>query len=156
MRKTARVFSEQVPQQRLAEAVASLPPSAQQALAIVAERTDLPLAAGAWRDGDGGCLVANVVASLETSAPDAGATLDIRVLDLLPELSSRDLNRLIVTWDTAAGQDGAGDDADLRALLRGALTRAGVDVRAPSEQGRMPSAVTETMPSRGSRHVVPV
>jgi hypothetical protein len=141
MRKTVRLFSEQGPQQRLAQAIGSLPVSVQQALADVADRTDLPLVAGSWQVGGSGCLVANVVTSLASrggaaAAPPAGddtgavgdadTTLDIRILDLMPEMSSRDLNRMIVAWDTAADQDGAVGDAELRGLLRGALVRAGV------------------------------
>lgn len=129
MRKTVRLFSEQAPQDRLAEAIASLPRSMQLALADVAGHTDLPLVAGSWQDSGSGCLVANVVA-LNAAAPEAGddadTTLDLRILELLPELSSRDLNHLIVAWDTAAEQDGAVGDAELRGLLRGALARAGV------------------------------
>lgn len=138
MRKTVRLFSEQGPQERLAEAVAALPRSAQLALAGVAERTDLPLVAGAWNDGGSGCLVANVVAIRTGGATDASdTTLDLRILDLMPELSSRDLNRLIVAWDTAADQDGAADDGQLRDLLRGALDKAGVQLPAiPPEWGR--------------------
>lgn len=127
MRRTVRLFSEQGPRQRLAAAIAGLPSSAQQALVEVARRDDLPLAAGSWNSGDSGCLVANVVALRGTSdgGTAADTTLDLRILDLFPELSSRELNQLIVAWDTAAEQDGAGDDGGLRRLLLGALVEAG-------------------------------
>ena len=128
MRKTVRLFSEVGPEERLAAAVATLPPAAQRALADVARREDLPLVAGSWSTDDGGCLVANVVhtlASVEQPA-DADLTLDMRVLRLFPELSSRDLNRLIVAWDEAALQEGRNGDGALRRLLCGALARAGV------------------------------
>jgi hypothetical protein len=123
MRKTVRIMAEVGPSQRLAEAVAHLPPAARRALAQVADREDLPLVAGSWEDGDAGCLVANVlrVAGAEQDGPP---TLDLRILELFPELSSRDLNRLIVAWDEAALQMGAPGDTALRRLLRGALARA--------------------------------
>lgn len=126
MRKTVRLFSEVGPEERLGRAIALAPPSAQRALADVAERHDLPLVSGSWESGGGGCLVANVVRTMSTSEDPAGSTLDLRVLDLLPELSSRDLNRLIVAWDEAAEQEGRRSDAALRRLLRGALAWAGV------------------------------
>lgn len=130
MRRTVRLFSEQGPEQRLAAAIAGLPASAQRALVDVAGREDLPLVAGSWSEDGSGCLVANVVALRGgVDGAEAGdTTLDLRILDLFPELSSRDLNQLIVAWDTAAEQDGAADDVALRRLLRGALVRAGVDV----------------------------
>ncbi|MEE8602624.1 hypothetical protein [Euzebya tangerina] len=132
MRKTVRRNAAIGPEQRLAQAIGGLPGPAQHALAAIADRTDLPLVAGSWEGGEGGCLVANVVRVLDGDAvrpPTAGpATFDLRVLDLLPELSSRDLNHLIVAWDEAALQEGRGDDATLRRLLRGALLRAGVAV----------------------------
>lgn len=127
MRKTVRLFSEVGPEERLGRAIALAPPSAQRALAGVADREDLPLVSGSWESGGGGCLVANVVRTMSsTDDGSAGATLDLRVLDLLPELSSRDLNRLIVAWDEAAEQEGRRSDAALRRLLRGALAWAGV------------------------------
>jgi hypothetical protein len=127
MRKTVRLFSEIGPEERLGRAVALVPPSAQRALAEVAEREDLPLVAGSWQDGHGGCLVANVIRAIGRPQDDDGfATLDLRVLELLPELSSRDLNRLIVAWDEAAAQEGRVSDPALRRLLRGALAWAGV------------------------------
>ncbi len=143
MRRTVRVTSATLPEERLGRAIAQLPPSARRALAEVADREDLPLVAGSWEDGSGGCLVANVL----RAAPRAGLaddrTLDLRVLDLLPELSSRDLNLLIVAWDEASEQElgrrgttlstrraadaeGRVGDPALRRLLRGALARAGV------------------------------
>ena len=148
MRKTVRVFSEIAPQERLGRAIAQLPPSAQQALDHVAGRQDLPLMAGSWSDGSGGCLVANVVAAYERRPENTEATLDLRVLDLLPELSSRDLNRLIVAWDEAAAQLGRHDDQALRRLLQDALAWAGVrryrcDGAAPST-----TSISNSWPSR--------
>ncbi|MBA3372757.1 MAG: hypothetical protein H0T98_04450 [Euzebyaceae bacterium] len=129
MRKTVRLFSEIGPEERLGQAIAALPPSARRALTAVADREDLPLVAGTWASGDSGCLVANVVRDLTLhdrgAAADEDLTLDLRILQLLPELSSRDLNRLIVAWDEAADQEGRRSDAALRRLLRGGLARAG-------------------------------
>jgi hypothetical protein len=121
VRRTVRVFSEQGPEQRLGRAIAALPASARTALATVADREDLPLVAGSWEDGSAGCLVANVVRAMAAGEGDAHGTLDVRVLDLLPELSSRDLNRLIVAWDEAAEHEGRRTDAALCRLLRGGL-----------------------------------
>lgn len=112
------------PEQRLAEAVAHLPPAARRALAEVADREDLPLVAGSWEDGEAGCLVANVL-RVSGAAEGGHPTLDLRILEAFPELSSRDLNRLIVAWDEAALQEGRPGDPALRRLLRGALARAG-------------------------------
>jgi hypothetical protein len=145
------------PVARLAKAIATLPAPAQSALDEVAARADLPLAAGVWNEGEAGCLVANVVAAVARGArgersdagtaagdgsgavvvagDDSGAgtqTLDLRILELIPEMSSRDLNRLIVAWDEAALQDGSTTDAGLRELLRAGLTAAGVGVGAPT------------------------
>lgn len=132
MRKTTRLLSKVGPEERLARAVAELPPSARRALAEVADREDLPLVAGAWGMNDAGCLVANVVRAAGAGATREDLTLDVRVLDLFPEMSSRDLNHLIVAWDEAALQEGRGGDPALRRLLRGALARAGVEsVTAP-------------------------
>lgn len=117
------------PEQRLAEAVGQLPAAARGALAEVADREDLPLVAGSWEDGDAGCLVANVL-RVTGAAQDGPPTLDLRILQAFPELSSRDLNRLIVAWDEAALQEGRPNDAALRRLLRGALARAGAPVTA--------------------------
>ncbi|CAN5827748.1 hypothetical protein BH20ACT7_BH20ACT7_08280 [soil metagenome] len=129
MRKTVRLFSEIGPEERLGQAIAALPPSARQALTAVADREDLPLIAGTWARGDSGCLVANVVRDLSLrdlgAAADEDLTLDLRILRLLPEMSSRDLNRLIVAWDEAADQEGRSSDAALRRLLHGGLARAG-------------------------------
>lgn len=126
MRKTVRLFSEVGPEARLATAIGSLPPAAQRALVMIADREDLPLVAGTWEDDAGGCLVANVVRAAGADPPGADETFDLRVLDLIPEMSSRDLNRLIVAWDEAAAQEGRSSDPALRRLLRGALVRAGV------------------------------
>ena len=154
MRKTVRLFSEQAPQERLADAIGSLPQSAQQALADVADRTDLPLVAGSWQDGSSGCLVANVVAVSSGDRSGAGRrdiTLDLQILDLMPELSSRDLNSLIVAWDTAAEQDGAVGDAELRALLRGALARAGIVCAYAVADGTGPARHSSVMAVEGVR-----
>lgn len=133
------------PEQRLGAAIAALPGSARHALAEVAAREDLPLVAGSWQDGSGGCLVANVVRSLARGADGAAGlapvadeqeqTLDLRILALLPELSSRDLNRLIVVWDEAAADAGAASDAALRRLLRAALAAAGAPQGGPRRRG---------------------
>lgn len=138
MRKTVRLFSETGPEARLGEAIAALPASARQALADVADREDLPLVAGTWHAGNSGCLVANVVAANERAGRPVGdETLDLRILRLLPELSSRDLNRLIVAWDEAAEQEGKASDAALRRLLRGALAWAGAGavLQTPDDTG---------------------
>lgn len=126
MRRMARVTAEVGPEQRLARAIALAPPAAQAALAAVADREDLPLVAGSWAEGEAGCLVANVLRVAGAQRTDGAVTLDLRILGLFPELSSRDLNRLIVAWDEAAAQDGRGSDPALRRLLRNALARAGV------------------------------
>ena len=126
MRKTVRLMSHVGPEQRLSNAIATLPRSAQVALLNVADREDLPLVAGAWSEDNGGCLVANVVRSASGGTDERDTTLDLRVLELFPEMSSRDLNHLIVAWDEAATQEGRHGDAALRRLLRGALARAGV------------------------------
>ncbi len=114
------------PVDRLAGALATLPDRAREALVDVASRTDLPLAAGSWGEDGAGCLVANVVA---THGAAAGASsLDVRLLELFPELSSRDLNRLVVAWDEAAAEADAETDGDLRSLLTSALAVAGTPV----------------------------
>ncbi|HEX6256679.1 MAG TPA: hypothetical protein VFZ70_12820 [Euzebyales bacterium] len=128
MRKTVRLFSTVGPAARLGTAIASLPVSVQRALAEVAERTDLALVAGSWSDDDGGCLVANVVRSTAPSHSSADRTLDLRMLDAFPQMSSRDLNLLIVAWDEAAAQAVAASDDDLRSLLRSGLAWAGVEL----------------------------
>ena len=135
MRKTQRLFSQVGPEERVAQAIATLPVAARRALADVADREDLPLVAGSWAEDDGGCLVANVVRLGGRDAADDERTLDIRVLDLFPEMSSRDLNRLIVAWDEAALQEGKDNDGALRRLLRGALARAGVPVPSAADGG---------------------
>lgn len=127
MRRSVRAHSRLDARTRLGRAVGHLPPAAQEALVTVAEREDLPLMAGAWTSDVGGCLVANVVATLGPEQAGTGhQTLDLRVLELIPELGSRDLNRLIVAWDDAALQERRVDDAALRRLLRDALDRAGL------------------------------
>lgn len=126
MRRTTRRLTQIGPEERLAEAISGLPMSAQRALAEVADREDLPLVAGVWDDDSSGCLVANVVRIAAADSGQESTTLDIRVLELFPEMSSRDLNRLIVAWDEAALQEGRDGDPPLRRLLRGALARAGV------------------------------
>ena len=126
MRKSVRLFSEVGPEERLGAAISRLPASAQRALLDVADREDLPLVAGSWTTDHGGCLVANVVAAVGRPDDSLHATLDLRVLELFPDLSSVELNRLIVAWDEAAMQEGRGGDPALRRLLRGALARANV------------------------------
>ncbi|HUG86160.1 MAG TPA: hypothetical protein VMM13_16470 [Euzebya sp.] len=126
MRKTVRLHATVGPEERLAGAIGGLPRGAQQALVQIADREDLPLVAGSWEAGPGGCLVANVVRALDGDVTPGRQTVDLRVLDLLPELSSKDLNELIVAWDEAAAQEGRSTDPALRRLLRGALVRAGV------------------------------
>lgn len=128
MRRSARRLTQIGPEERLARAVSGLPRGAQRALADVADREDLPLVAGSWNADDGGCLVANVVRASGVHADAEDMTLDLRMLELFPEMSSRDLNHLIVAWDEAALQEGRDNDAALRRLLRGALARAGVPV----------------------------
>ncbi len=135
MRRTVRLFSEVGPEERLGRAIAGLPVSARRALREVADREDLPLVAGSWATDDGGCLVANVVTALSAGDDPGDRTLDLRVLDLFPELSSRDLNRLIVAWDEAAAQEGRNGDGALRRLLRGALARAGMTHDGPRLEG---------------------
>lgn len=155
MRRTVRAHSCMDAAERLGRAVAQLPPAAQRALVRVAGRTDLPLVAGAWSRDAGGCLVANVVAAV--AGDDAGAagqqTLDLRILGLIPELGSRDLNRLIVAWDDAALQQGRSGDAELRALLWAALDGAGVTGQRP--RGDAPSS-TSTVRSSAPRTTVSV
>lgn len=150
MRRTVRAHSSVDARARLARAVAQLPLPAQEALVTVAGRRDLPLVAGAWSRDAGGCLVANVVAALGPGREIGGhLTLDLRVLELIPELGSRDLNRLIVAWDDAALQIGREDDAALRGLLAEALDSAGVSRQrvagaAPSSTSSVRSAVPVT------------
>ena len=145
MRKTVRLFSEIGPEERLAAAIRELPRSAQKALSEVADREDLPLVAGSWSDDDAGCLVANVVRAAGAGPAGEHVTLDLRVLDLFPEMSSRDLNRLIVAWDEAALQEGRKADPALRRMLRGALARAGV---APYSRGAALSVASKVSASR--------
>jgi hypothetical protein len=148
MRKTVRLFSAVGPAERLGRAIVGLPPGVRRTLADVADRTDLPLVAGSWRDDDAGCLVANAVACVTTAADGAPGdevdgstperTLDLRMLDAFPQMSSRDLNLLICAWDEAAMQADATSGDDLRVLLRSGLAWAGVagrDVAAPPPGG---------------------
>lgn len=148
MRKTVRLFSEIGPEERLGSAIAQLPVAAQYALFTVAEREDLPLVAGSWQTDNGGCLVANVVQILRPGAAvGEDLTLDLRILELIPELSSLDLNRLIVAWDEAAAQEGRTNDAALRRLLRGALARAGVGLAASTTSAGVLRRRTSAIPT---------
>jgi len=128
MRRTVRVFAAVGPAERLGTAIASLPAPVRRTLAQVAHRTDLRLVAGSWEDGGGGCLVANAVACVglthDPRTPDP-RTLDLRMLDAFPQMSSRDLNTLIVAWDEATAQARATDDPAMRELLRSGLAWAG-------------------------------
>lgn len=125
MRKSTRIRAQLGAEERLVQAIASVPAPVQRALAQVAAREDLLLVSGHWTNDDGGCLVANVVRAHAGQRADA-ATFDLQILELIPEMSSRDLNRLVVAWDEAALQLGTRSDAALRRLLRAALLRAGV------------------------------
>lgn len=149
MRKTTRRFSQIGPEERLADAITQLPPAAKRALRDVADREDLPLVAGSWDSGGAGCLVANVVRTSDADAAGDDRTLDLRVLDLFPEMSSRDLNGLIVAWDEAALQEGRNTDLVLRRLLRGALARADVhaegEVTVDDVQAARPAAQAEPL-----------
>ncbi|HSK95877.1 MAG TPA: hypothetical protein VK891_04590, partial [Euzebyales bacterium] len=115
MRRTVRLFAAVGPVERLGRAIADMPTSVQRTLAQVACRTDLSLASGSWQDDSGGCLVANAVACV--GDPTDRRTLDLRMLDAFPQMSSRDLNHLIVAWDEAAAQADVVDDVGLRVLL---------------------------------------
>jgi hypothetical protein len=129
MRRTVRLFAAVGPVERLGRAIAAIPAPVQRTLAQVARRTDLRLASGSWEDGSGGCLVANAVACV--GDPTDRRTLDLRMLDAFPQMSSRDLNTLIVAWDEAAAQADVDDDAGLRALLHAGLLWAEVPVADP-------------------------
>lgn len=135
MRRSVRVHAEIGPEARLAAAIEPLPRSAQRALAEIADRDDLPLVAGVWGGDGGGCLVSNVVRALDDGRSGDARTVDLRLLELVPEMSSRDLNELIVAWDEAAMQEGRTGDGALRRLLRGALVRAGVPPTAEAWAG---------------------
>jgi hypothetical protein len=145
MRKTVRLFSAIGPAERLGRAIVALPPPVQRTLVDVADRTDLPLVAGSWREAGGGCLVANAVACVAVSDPHGGTaddvaadrerTLDLRMLDAFPQMSSRDLNLLICAWDEAAAQVAATRDDELRTLLRTGLAWAGVEMAASPPGG---------------------
>jgi hypothetical protein len=154
MRKAVRLFSQMGPEERLANAIAELPPSARRALRDVADREDLPLMAGDWSDDNGGCLVANVVQAYAPQEADADLTLDVRVLELFPEMSSRDLNQLIVAWDEAAAQEGREGDPALRRLLRGALARAGE--RPPADALLDAALVAEEVAADGQDEAAPI
>lgn len=135
MRKTVRLFSAVGPAERLGRAIATLPSDVQHTLLEVADRDDLPLISGSWQGDDSGCLVANAVACIGGDADPAVRTLDLRMLDAFPELSSRDMNLLIVAWDEAAAQAAAEGDGELRSLLRTGLAWAGVGPAAPPPGG---------------------
>jgi hypothetical protein len=145
MRKTVRLFSAVGPAERLGRAIAALPTGVQRTLVEVADREDLSLTAGSWQGDDSGCLVANAVACVggadvggQGRSPDGARgvrTLDLRMLDAFPQLSSRDMNLLIVAWDEAAAQVTATTDGELRALLRAGLAWAGVERSAPPPGG---------------------
>lgn len=126
MRRAVRVFAAVGPAERLGTAIASMPAPVRRTLAQVAARTDLGLAAGSWQDENGGCLVANAVACVGATGSRQTDTLDLRMLDAFPEMSSRDLNTLIVAWDEVTAQVGATDDPAMRELLRRGLAWAGV------------------------------
>ncbi|MBW3604141.1 MAG: hypothetical protein KY460_04355 [Actinobacteria bacterium] len=147
MRKTVRLLSAVGPVERLGRSIVTLPPPVQQTLAQVADREDLPLVAGSWHDDGSGCLVANALACLALARGGSDRvgvrgdddrvdrTLDLRMLDAFPQLSSRDMNLLIVAWDEAAAQAAARTDVALRALLRAGLAWAGVGPAAPPPGG---------------------
>ena len=135
MRRTVRLFAAVGPAERLGRAIAAMPAAVQRTLAEVACRTDMRLASGSWQDDGGGCLVANVVACV--GDPNDLRTLDLRMLDAFPQMSSRDLNTLIVAWDEAAAQAEVVDDQGLRTLLHQGLAWAGVAV--PARSGLSPS-----------------
>jgi hypothetical protein len=136
MRKTVRLLSAVGPAERLGRAIVDLPPDVRDTLVEVADRADLSLVAGSWRDDEAGCLVANAVACIAPQVLGAGhdavdgraqdRTLDLRMLDAFPQMSSRDLNLLICAWDEAATQADATSDGELRLLLRGGLAWAAV------------------------------
>lgn len=135
MRKTVRLLSAVGPAERLGRAITVLPPAVQRTLTDVADRSDLSLVAGSWRDDGAGCLVANAVELSRRANGDEDRTLDLRMLDAFPQMSSRDLNLLICAWDETAAQAAATTDDDLRTLLRSGLAWAGVDMAAPPPGG---------------------
>jgi hypothetical protein len=137
MRRTVRLFAAVGPVERLGRAIATMPAPVQRTLAQVARRTDLRLASGSWQDDGGGCLVANAVACV--GDPTDRRTLDLRMLEAFPQMSSRDLNTLIVAWDEAAAQANVTDDEGLRALLHAGLVWA----RVPAPD---PEAARSTVP----------
>lgn len=124
MRRTVRIFATVGPVERLGTAIAAMPGPVQRTLAEVAGRTELRLVSGSWHDDAGGCLVANAIACV--GDPEDPRTLDLQMLEAFPQMSSRDLNSLIVAWDEATVQAGVADDAGMRDLLRRGLTLAGV------------------------------
>lgn len=155
MRRTVRLLSAVGPAERLGRTIAGLPDGVRRTLVDVATRDDLPLVAGSWQDDGSGCLVANAVACVaradDGDKPDR--TLDLRMLDAFPQMSSRDLNLLIVSWDEAAAQATAATDGDLRALLWSALVWAGVDIAAPPPGGRGDGAATTAVAAAADRGV---
>lgn len=161
MRKTVRLLSTVGPAERLGRAIVTLPPPVQHTLAQVADREDLPLVAGSWHDHASGCLVANALRCLALGGggtidevrargdeDGVDRTLDLRMLDAFPQLSSRDMNLLIVAWDEAAAQAAAGTDVQLRALLRAGLAWAGVGPAAPPPGGDGDDAAVDAVACR--------
>lgn len=146
------MFASVGPTERLGTAIAAMPPAVRRTLAVVATRDDLPLASGSWRDDGAGCLVANAVACV--APPDErgqARTLDLRMLDAFPQMSSRDLNTLIVAWDEATAQARSDDDLDMRELLRDGLAWAGVPTETPAPSGDGAGAdTTPTLATAGS------
>jgi hypothetical protein len=150
MRRTVRLFAAVGPAERLGRAIAAMPAAVQRTLAEVARRTDMRLASDSWQDDGGGCLVANAVACV--GDPNDRRTLDLRMLDAFPQMSSRDLNALIVAWDEAAAQADVVDDQGLRTLLHQGLAWAGVAV--PARTGLTPSDGDDANPLPQSRPLV--
>lgn len=156
MRKAVRLFSALGPAERLGRVIATLPAGVQRTLAEVAARDDLALTAGSWHDDASGCLVANAVvcaggtAVAQPGVPADGIrTLDLRMLDAFPQLSSRDMNLLIVAWDEAAAQEAATADRQLRALLHAGLTWAGVQTTASPPGGNGDDAAVGVLAEAG-------
>jgi hypothetical protein len=146
MRRTVRLFAAVGPADRLGRAIAAMPGPVQRTLAEVACRTDLQLASGSWQEDGGGCLVTNAVACV--GDPNDRRTLDLRMLDAFPQMSSRDLNHLIVAWDEAAAQADVVDDVGLRVLLHRGLAWAGVAVPAGTGLPRSDGDDADARPER--------